>query len=116
MDSEDLFEQAVNRALGDRIRAEALSEGGWCRGDTNPMTMGEQVWCALSNVDWVHENGDTVSYSFQAAGDLIAAIRGSGDYIDWYCCGPEGVVSGDVEEAMVREGWRPMPIPEDGLT
>jgi len=90
VNTDDAFEMAVRRAFY-RIDEE----------------IGREIWSALANVDWVHENGDTAGYSFRAAGDLIAAIRGEGDYMDWYCSGPEGVVSERVREALAREGWRP---------
>lgn len=93
--SRDLFAQALNRALGDRMR-DPIHGNVVCA----------QVWSALANVDWTHKNGDTAGYSFRAAGDLIASIRGEGMYMDWYCSGPYATVAGYIDEAMAAEGWR----------
>ena len=91
LNAEDRFEATVNRVLGDRIRADDAFAAA--------------MWAALANVDWTADNGDTASYSFRAAGDLVAAIRGSGDYMEWYSSAPEGVVSEEIAEAMRAEGW-----------
>ena len=87
----DPFELAVNRALGPQIRA-----------DDN---MAAAMWSALANNGWTHKNGDEAAYTFRAAGDLIAAIRGRGDYMDWYMSGPYATVSEDIAAALKAEGW-----------
>lgn len=88
---DDAFEMAVEVTLGELIRESD--------------ELAKQMWSALANVDWTHENGDTASYSFRAAGDLIAAIRGGGNYIDWYCSGPYAQVTDEIETAMAAVGW-----------
>jgi hypothetical protein len=31
---------------------------------------------------------------------------GRGDYLDWYCSGPDGIVSDYIAETMRSKGWR----------
>jgi hypothetical protein len=110
LDESDAFEAAVNRALGERLRAEGAGPG-W-GGGGGVMKLGQRLWGSLANVDWVHESGDTAGYTFRAAGDLIAAIVGAGDYLDWYCSGDAGVVDLEVACALAAEGWMPAELDE----
>jgi hypothetical protein len=70
---------------------------------------GKELWSALANVDWIHKNDpDNVGQgrSFRGAGSLIASMLCHGNYLDWYCSGPDGVVSEYIAEAMASRGWR----------
>ena len=95
LNESDAFEMAVYVALGNQIRAKH--------------SVACDMWCALANVDWKHDNGDEAGYTFRAAGDLVAAIKGSGNYMHYYCCGPDAVVSDEIEKAMAKMGWHPFP-------
>ena len=94
IDRADPFEAAVEHVLGERLRRAA---------DTCCA-----LWAALANVRWEQTDGDTAGFTYRAAGDLVAAMRGEGDYLDWYCSAQAGVVRPDIAEAMAREGWRPI--------
>lgn len=108
---EDEFEAAVERAMGERLRTEWRtrpadgSGSGWYAGKG----LGNRLYGSITNQDWRHENGDEAGYSFRAAGDLIASIIGDGDYMDWYCSAPEGVVDPEVAELLKAQGWSPTP-------
>jgi hypothetical protein len=91
----DAFEVSANRSLGDVIRENDQ--------------VARALWSALANMAWRHVNGDVAAYSWRAAGDMIAAIRGDGDYMDWYCEGKPGQISDDVRAALRKEGWSPDP-------
>ena len=85
------FEQALRDGLGDTIKDDEIAK---------------QLWSALANVDWYHpESHNAASYSFRAAGGLIAELRGEGDYMDWYCCGPYATVSDHIARVLKKQGW-----------
>jgi len=70
---------------------------------------GKELWSALANVDWLHEDDENKTkcgYSFRSAGALIASMLCRGDYMDWYCSAPDGVVSEHIANAMQSKGWR----------
>jgi hypothetical protein len=85
------FEQAINRQLGDAIRADEK--------------VGVLLWSALANVRWNHPEYGEIGYSWRAAGDLVAAVRGEGTYMDWYMSGTDAQVAPVIQDALGREGW-----------
>jgi hypothetical protein len=70
---------------------------------------GVELWSAMANVGWFHGADATKTdwgRSFRGAGSLIASMLGQGDYTNWYCCAPDGIVSEYISEAMSSKGWR----------
>ena len=80
--------------------------------------MKNDVWPILTEKTW--------SCSWRHAGGIIADMRQEGDYIDWYCSGingdgpgglgnndedgtkgylPEGYISDEIREDLLRLGW-----------
>lgn len=68
--------------------------------------LGHELWSALTNIDW-RKGEDVAGYSFRAAGDVVAALAGYGNYCDWYCGSVDGVVSERVRRALAERGWTP---------
>lgn len=94
VNEKDLFEVSVRDYLGQQMKEDP--------------ELCMQVYASITNQDWQHKDGHTAGYSFRSAGDLIAAILGEGNYLDWYCSSPEGVVHERVAEALGRAGWTPI--------
>ena len=103
INTHDTFEMTIARLFGDRMKLDTNISGWTCPDDVNSICA--DLWSALANVVWKHINGDTASYSFRAAGDLIAAIRGQGNYMDWYFSEPYATVSDEIARALASEGW-----------
>ena len=69
----------------------------------------KELWSALTNTDWNGPDGNPAynlfGVSFRAAGGIIADIRGSGNYMHWYCESPSGIVSKRISDGMAKYGW-----------
>lgn len=91
LDPEDPFEATLNRLFGERIRASIEDSA--------------DLWRAIANVRWTHVNGDAVDHTLRAAGDVVASIYGSGDYMDWYPSGDAGRVADWITAGLAKEGW-----------
>ena len=92
-------------------------------------TYAQNLYAALCNQDWQRNEvwpllkGETYSCSWRYAGGIVADMRESGDYIEWYCSGiqgepdeswvdlghvPEGTVTDQIREDLFRLGWLPV--------
>lgn len=91
LDESDPFESTLVRLFRDRVR------------DSDDFA--RRLWSSLTNITWHNKSVEEYGYSFRAAGDLIAAMRGEGCYVDWYCCAPAGVVDEEVKQKLGAEGW-----------
>jgi hypothetical protein len=72
------------------------------------LALADELYCALCNADWVHEDGSEWRGSWRYSAGLVASIRGRGeDYLDFYCSpsGAEGTISERVSDAMAALGW-----------
>ena len=71
------------------------------------------LYAALCNRRWIHRaTGQEWSVSWRGAGSGIAHLRGSGDYLDWYCGGEEGMLDEQVLAELEALGWRPVAAAE----
>jgi hypothetical protein len=92
-------------------------------------TYAQNFYAALCNRSWYEQDAweilrdRTWSCSWRYAGSIVADIRGSGDYIDWYCSGmksghpddidldlskdyvPEGTVTDEIRFDLMSIGW-----------
>ena len=71
------------------------------------------MYCALSNMKWKHKNlSKPYSCSFRYAAGLIAKLRDKGEtYLDFYCSGMEGEVTGEISLDLHAMGWKERPWP-----
>lgn len=64
------------------------------------------LYAALCNTEWHHRaTGQLWSCSWRSAGDVVADMRGEGNYMDWYCSGGEGLVDEVVLMEVEALGW-----------
>jgi len=88
------FEQMLDKLFGGYLRG--FSDDSYCH----------DLWSALTNIDWYNfKTHQHISYSFRAAGAVVADISGKGDYLTWYCNSPYGTVSEYISLMMKKEDW-----------
>ena len=91
-------------------------------------TYAQNLYAAMCNTDWQKREvlpilkDQTWSCTWRYAGGIIADMRGSGDYIDWYCSGigdglgngdsdgvkdyvSEGIVTEEIADDLYKLGW-----------
>jgi hypothetical protein len=71
-------------------------------------TFADELYCALCNADWIHDDGTEWSGSWRYAAGVVAELRDRDeDYLAFYCSssGAEGTISDRVAEAMAALGW-----------
>lgn len=91
-----------------------------------------QLYSALCNIKWFKTNlksdddvidalkgkDNSWSCSFRYAAGLVADIRNDviygndEDYMDWYCSGPAGLVSQEIEIILLAMNWKHQKWPE----
>ncbi|MGO9751500.1 MAG: hypothetical protein ACLP8S_00950 [Solirubrobacteraceae bacterium] len=68
----------------------------------------DELYCALCNSDWVHDNGTEWSGSWRYSAGVVAELRELGEcYLDFYCSPTqaEGTISERVATALAELGW-----------
>ena len=66
----------------------------------------KELWGALANVKWINKDGKIFECSFRYAGGLIADIRESGSYMDWYCSYEYATISDYIAKQLSSLGWK----------
>ena len=103
----------VRRVQTDDVYAQnlyaALCSQAWQKNTT---------WSVLKNQIW--------TTSWRGAGGVVSRLRGTGEYMDWYCSGmfpeydeqiqqgyvSEGTVSEQIAQDLADLGWVTVPYPE----
>lgn len=87
----------LERDLGASARIRALAQSD---------LLAALLYGALCNTQWKHTaSGAEWSCSWRSAGGIVAALRGEGDYLDWYCSTGEGLVDEQVLAEILALGW-----------
>jgi hypothetical protein len=77
--------------------------------DRDRRTFSEALWSSLTNIVWSHATIGARLYSYRAAGDLVAALHGDSDYLEWYCSSPSGAIDEDIDRVLCCLGWSHSP-------
>ena len=102
-------------------------------------TYAQNLYAAMCNMRWQKVDVMPIikdefwTCSWRSAGSVVATLRDSGDYLDWYCSGmgglagydehedeavndrgyvPESVVTDEIRKDFAALGWHPSPWPK----
>ena len=113
----------------DNLEYDLRSTRWICDRTKSTKTYAQNLYAALCNQDWQRNDvwprlkGQRWSCSWRYAGGIVADMRESGDYIEWYCSGiqgepdedwvdlghvPEGTVTDQIREDLFKLGWIPV--------
>jgi len=113
----------------DNLEYDLRSNKWICDKAKSNKTYAQNLYAALCNQAWQKNDVWTLlkdqrwSCSWRYAGGIVAHVRESGDYIDWYCSGiqgepdddwidlghvPEGTVTDEIREDFFKLGWLPV--------
>lgn len=97
----------------------------------------QNIYAALCNRSWQKIDVMSIlkdqswSCTWRSAGDIVAGMIGSGDYLDWYCSGirgnpqddpddditqhyvAEGTITDEILEDFKTLGWQPFDPPKE---
>ena len=91
----DMADLERDLARSDRIRGLVRSE-----------LFATLLYSALCNTLWRHKGAGTDwRCSWRHAGSIVAALRGEGCYLEWYCSMHEGFVDEQVLAEIGALGW-----------
>jgi hypothetical protein len=101
-------------------------------------TYAQNLYAAMCNMQWQKREvmpiltNEYWHCSWRSSGGLVAQLRGSGDYMDYYCSGigdglgngdstgtkgfvPESTVTEEIEQDLAQLGWQPIPYEDNGI-
>lgn len=110
------LDMALTPWLVDKVRASDAYAQNLYAAMCNRVWQEQAVWPILKDEYW--------SCSWRSAGGIVADLRGSGDYMNWYCSGMadadhleawqargfvgESEITDEIRADLARIGWRPV--------
>lgn len=65
----------------------------------------KRLYSSITNIRWINK-GIVFDCSFRYAGAIIADIRGSGNYMDWYLDGETASIDDEIYSELNKLGWK----------
>lgn len=123
----------------DRDLEEDMKNSPWFMEKIKNNSYAQNIYAALCNMRWQPQeiwpvlNNEYWTCSWRSAGGIVAELRSNENYMDWYCSGmggvalsheedsewknigyvPEGQVTEEVADDLLKLGWLPSPWPDN---